>query len=78
MKSYSEWKKAGGQGTWKFGGNVKPVTSGKNFIRKNLDPFKNSLSRNMSMNETTMNAQLVETENTKMVGNVYLMPLGRL
>ncbi|PWA89584.1 kinesin 4 [Artemisia annua] len=66
MKSYSEWKKAGGHGTWKFGGNVKPVTSGKNFIRKNSDPFKNSLSRNMSMNEPTMNAQLVETENTKM------------
>nr|GEW72408.1 kinesin-like protein KIN-14I isoform X1 [Tanacetum cinerariifolium] len=66
MKSYREWKQAGGHGTWKFGGNVKPVPSGKNFIRKNSDPFKNCLSRNMSMNETTMNAQLVEAENTKM------------
>ncbi|KAI3773177.1 hypothetical protein L6452_04380 [Arctium lappa] len=65
LKSYSEWKQTGGNGAWKFGGNLKPFTSGKNFIRKNSEPFKNSLSRNMSMNETSMSTQLVETENSK-------------
>ncbi|KAI3741769.1 hypothetical protein L1987_59446 [Smallanthus sonchifolius] len=70
LKSYNEWKQTGGNGAWKFGGNLKPVTSCKNFIRKNSEPFKNSLSRNVSMNETSMNAQLVESENNKMVGNI--------
>ncbi|OMO82036.1 hypothetical protein COLO4_23295 [Corchorus olitorius] len=27
LKSYSEWKLAGGNGVWKFGGNVKPATT---------------------------------------------------
>ncbi|KAL8191994.1 hypothetical protein R6Q57_028115 [Mikania cordata] len=66
LKSFNEWKQTGGNGAWKFGGNLKPVTSGKNFIRKNSEPFKNSLSRNISMNESSMNAQSVETENIKM------------
>ncbi|KVI12525.1 Calponin homology domain-containing protein [Cynara cardunculus var. scolymus] len=66
LKSYNEWKQTGGNGAWKFGGNLKPITFGKNFIRKNSEPFKNSLSRNMSMNETSMSTQLVETENSKM------------
>ena len=74
LKSYSEWKQTGGNGVWKFGGNSKPVTSGKNFVRKNSEPFKNSLSRNMSMNETSMSTQLVETENSKMVGNLSSLP----
>ncbi|CAH1451101.1 unnamed protein product [Lactuca virosa] len=67
LKSYSEWKQTGGNGSWKFGGNVKTITSGKNFIRKNSnsEPFKN-YSRNMSMPETSTNAQSVETENNKM------------
>lgn len=66
LKSYSERKQTGGNGAWKFGGNLKPITSGKNFMRKNSEPFKNSLSRNMSMNETSMSTQIVETENSKM------------
>ncbi|XP_076885225.1 kinesin-like protein KIN-14I [Bidens hawaiensis] len=66
LKSYHEWKQTGSNGAWKFGGNVKPVAVNKNFIRKNSEPFKNSLSRNVSMNETSMNTQLDETENSKM------------
>ncbi|KAF9688131.1 hypothetical protein SADUNF_Sadunf02G0165300 [Salix dunnii] len=31
LKSYSEWKQAGGNGIWKFGGNVKPSLSAKSF-----------------------------------------------
>ncbi|XP_076958931.1 kinesin-like protein KIN-14I [Bidens hawaiensis] len=66
LKSYHDWKQTGGNGVWKFGGNLKPVTSGKNFIRKNSDPFKYSLSRNISTSEASMNAQLLETENIEM------------
>ncbi|MFS7942320.1 putative minus-end-directed kinesin ATPase [Helianthus anomalus] len=66
LKSYHDWKQTGGNGTWKFGGNLKPIASGKNFVRKNSDPFKNSLSRFISMNEASMNDQLLETENVEM------------
>lgn len=51
LKSYSEWKHSGGNGVWKFGGNTKPNTSGKSLVRKNSEPFTNSLSRNLSLNE---------------------------
>lgn len=55
LKSYGEWKQTGGNGVWKFGGNVKPTTTTKCFVRKNSEPFSNSLSRTMSMNEKTLN-----------------------
>ncbi|KAG1338750.1 kinesin-like protein KIN-14F [Cocos nucifera] len=51
LKSYGEWKQMGGHGSWKYGGNSKPSNLGKNFLRKNSEPFKNSLLRNQSMNE---------------------------
>lgn len=38
LKAYSEGK----QGGWKFGGNLKPSSSGKQFVRKNSEPFMNS------------------------------------
>ncbi|KAL8207931.1 hypothetical protein R6Q57_007343 [Mikania cordata] len=66
LKSYNDWKQAGANGAWKFGGNLKPVTSGKIFIRKNSEPFKNSLSRSVLMKEASMNAQSLETENIEM------------
>uniref|UniRef100_A0A5B7AR15 Putative kinesin-4 isoform X1 n=1 Tax=Davidia involucrata TaxID=16924 RepID=A0A5B7AR15_DAVIN len=56
LKSYGDWKQTGGNGVWKFGGNLKPTTSGKNFARKNSEPFTNSLSRNLSMSEKSLNA----------------------
>ncbi|XP_052187688.1 kinesin-like protein KIN-14I isoform X2 [Diospyros lotus] len=56
LKSYSDWKQTGGNGVWKFGGNLKPATSGKAFVRKNSDPFTGSLSRNLSMSEKSLNA----------------------
>ncbi|KAI7732521.1 hypothetical protein M8C21_012621, partial [Ambrosia artemisiifolia] len=56
LKSCHEWKQTGANGTWKFCGNVIPVTFSKKFIRKNSKLFKNSLSRNISMNEASMNA----------------------
>ncbi|KAM0015698.1 putative minus-end-directed kinesin ATPase [Helianthus debilis subsp. tardiflorus] len=74
LKSYHDWKQTGGNGTWKFSGNLKPIASGKNFVRKNSDPFKNSLSRFISMNEASMNGQLLETENVEMVCNISYPP----
>ncbi|KAJ0808210.1 putative minus-end-directed kinesin ATPase [Helianthus annuus] len=58
LKSYSEWKQTGGNGTWRFGGTVKPSTPSKSIVRKNSDPFSNSLSK--------MNVQSPETDNNKM------------
>ncbi|GMQ00239.1 hypothetical protein CsSME_00047413 [Camellia sinensis var. sinensis] len=56
LKSYSDWKQTGGNGVWKFGGNLKTVTSGKHFMRKNSEPFTGSLTRNLSMGEKSLNA----------------------
>lgn len=58
LKSYGEWKQGGGYGVWKFGGNVKPtatMSSTKSFVRKNSEPFTNSLSRTSSLNEKSLN-----------------------
>ncbi|XP_035548982.1 kinesin-like protein KIN-14G [Juglans regia] len=48
LKSYSDWKQGGGNGSWKFGGNLKPPTCGKPFARKISEPFMNSFSRTLS------------------------------
>ncbi|GFY89016.1 kinesin 4 [Actinidia rufa] len=47
LKSYDDWKRGGGNGLWKFGGNLKPITFGKYFVRKNSEPFVSSL-RNLT------------------------------
>ncbi|KAG5525413.1 hypothetical protein RHGRI_031915 [Rhododendron griersonianum] len=47
MRSYNDWKQGGGNGLWKFGGTSKPTTFGKQFVRKNSEPFMGSL-RNLS------------------------------
>ncbi|KAI7983364.1 Kinesin-like protein KIN-14I [Camellia lanceoleosa] len=49
-------EEAGANGVWKFGGNLKTVTSGKHFMRKNSKPFTGSLTRNLSMGEKSLNA----------------------
>ncbi|KDP28206.1 hypothetical protein JCGZ_13977 [Jatropha curcas] len=66
LKSYYEWKQTGGNGVWKFGGNVKPAISTKSFIRKNNEPFMNSLSRNTSMNEKSLNVLSTDLDSNKM------------
>ncbi|XP_060667800.1 kinesin-like protein KIN-14G [Ziziphus jujuba] len=53
LKSYSEWKEGGGSGSWKLGGNVKPVTSWKPFQRKNAEPTVNSFLRTLSGQQTS-------------------------
>ncbi|KAL3644745.1 Kinesin-like protein KIN-14I [Castilleja foliolosa] len=62
LKSYCEWKQAGGNGVWKFGGNVKPATSGKQFVRKNSEPFMGSLSRNVSADEKSLNSVCLDKD----------------
>ncbi|GAB2262683.1 hypothetical protein Droror1_Dr00003680 [Drosera rotundifolia] len=51
LKSYHEWRQSGGNGVWKFGGNVKPTMAMKQFVRKNSEPFSNSYSRNVTFSE---------------------------
>ncbi|MED6135380.1 hypothetical protein PIB30_045885 [Stylosanthes scabra] len=68
LKSYGEWKQSGANGVWKFGGNLKPATSTKSFVRKNSEPFTNSLSRTSSLNEKSVTGLNCEAEsNSKMV-----------
>ncbi|KAL0371490.1 UNVERIFIED_CONTAM: Kinesin-like protein KIN-14I [Sesamum angustifolium] len=62
LKSYNEWKQTGGNGVWKFGGNVKTSTSGKQFVRKNSEPFTSSLSRTMSSNEKSLNGVCIDKD----------------
>lgn len=71
LKSYGEWKQGGGYGVWKFGGNVKPTTTmsaTKSFVRKNSEPFTNSLSRTSSLNDKTFNSSNADWNKT--VSNV--------
>ncbi|XP_022889073.1 kinesin-like protein KIN-14I [Olea europaea var. sylvestris] len=66
LKSYSEHKLAGGNGVWKFGGNAKTTASGKQFVRKNSEPFTSSLTRTLSANEKSLNGVFPELESNKM------------
>ncbi|XP_041020944.1 kinesin-like protein KIN-14I isoform X1 [Juglans microcarpa x Juglans regia] len=77
LQSYSEWKQTGGNGVWKFGGSVKPTVSAKSFVRKNSEPFTNSLSRNFSMGEKSLNALSFDIESNKMPTNCSLSMLVR-
>lgn len=70
LKSYCEWKQNGANGAWKFGGNPKPTISAKSFVRKNSDPFTNSLSRTSSINEKTLATLNSDIESSKMVGKL--------
>ncbi|XP_021821255.1 kinesin-like protein KIN-14I isoform X1 [Prunus avium] len=56
LKSYNDWKQGGGIGSWKFGTNFKPPTSGKYFFRKNSEPFANSVTRTSSLGEKSLDS----------------------
>ncbi|KAK9161659.1 hypothetical protein Syun_008000 [Stephania yunnanensis] len=63
LKSYCERKQVGANGSSKFGGNLKPSNSGKYFVRKNGEPFMNSLSRSQSLNaDQNLNGDLVHDQ----------------
>ncbi|KAK6143883.1 hypothetical protein DH2020_024231 [Rehmannia glutinosa] len=63
LKSYNEWKQCGGNGLWKFSGNSKPPSSGKQIVRKNSDLFLNFIARNSSPGEKSLDG-LSSEENT--------------
>ncbi|CAL9069296.1 kinesin-like protein KIN-14P isoform X1 [Musa acuminata AAA Group] len=52
LKSYGDNKQMGRNGSCKYGGILKPSTSGKYFVRRNSEPFMNSLSRSQSTEKT--------------------------
>ncbi|CAN8314478.1 unnamed protein product [Cochlearia groenlandica] len=53
IKSYDQWKQSGGIGVWKFNGTIKPPSLVKSsFVRKNSEPFMNSLSRTSSSDKS--------------------------
>ena len=73
LKSYWDWKQSGGNGVWKFGGNVKVVTTTKSFVRKNSEPFTYTLSRNSSMNEKSLNALSSDLDATKWLVSLFFL-----
>ncbi|KAF3436496.1 hypothetical protein FNV43_RR23588 [Rhamnella rubrinervis] len=78
LKSYTDWKQTGGNGIWKFGGNVKPtITSAKSFVRKNSEPFTNSLSRTSSVTEKSLNSLPSDLDSNKMSSSGSLSMLVR-
>ncbi|XP_039684046.1 kinesin-like protein KIN-14I isoform X2 [Medicago truncatula] len=77
LKSYGEWKQNGANGVWKFGGNLKPTISAKSLVRKNSEPFTNSLSRTSSINEKTLATLNSDVESNKMSSSHSLSMLVR-
>ncbi|KAK7269648.1 hypothetical protein RIF29_22382 [Crotalaria pallida] len=77
LKSFSEWKQTGANGVWKFGGTIKPTTSTKSFVRKNSEPFTNSLSRTSSIDEKSFAGYYSDVEPNKMSGSYSLSMLVR-
>lgn len=79
LKSYHEWKQSGATGVWKFGGNVKPTTSVKQFVRTKYEPFTNSLIKNASVTEKSLNALPQDIDTNKMVSVILsLQPFASL
>ncbi|VFQ68651.1 unnamed protein product [Cuscuta campestris] len=66
LKSFAEWKQTGATPVWKFGGNAKPTASARQIMRKKSEPFMNSLSRAVSMNDRSLTASEAETESNTM------------
>ncbi|XP_043709102.1 kinesin-like protein KIN-14I isoform X2 [Telopea speciosissima] len=54
LKSLSDSKQFGGNRARKFGGSLKSASSGKYVVRKNSELFTNSLSKNQSMSEKSL------------------------
>ncbi|KAJ0258108.1 Kinesin-like protein KIN-14I [Hirschfeldia incana] len=72
IKSYDEWKQSGGVGVWKFGGSIKPPSLAKtsSFVRKNSEPFMNSLSRTSSINNNEKSLSETDSNNLSNSGSL--------
>ncbi|KAL3814653.1 hypothetical protein ACJIZ3_015921 [Penstemon smallii] len=64
LKSYNDWKQQGGNGVWKFSGNTKPPSVCKQFVMKNSDLFMNSISRNSSTGEKSIDGSSSDHNST--------------
>lgn len=73
LKSYSEWKQAGGNGSWKLSGNVKPTSFGKQFFMRNSEPFMNSISRSASIVERALVSGDLGCDNSETVSWAILL-----
>ncbi|XP_019158557.1 PREDICTED: kinesin-like protein KIN-14I [Ipomoea nil] len=85
LKSYCEWKQAGGNGSWKlqasgsgswkFSGNVKPTSCGKQFVLRNSEPFMNSFSRSASIVEKALASGDLGCDNTETeeLGSLHML-----
>ncbi|CAJ1976096.1 unnamed protein product [Sphenostylis stenocarpa] len=52
LKSYSEWKLGGKNGSWKYGGSPKPPTNAKPpILRRHSEPFMRSLSKGITLGD---------------------------
>lgn len=49
---------------------MKPAVTAKSFVRKNLEPFTNSLARSSSTSEKSLNVLSSDIEFNKMVGKL--------
>ncbi|XP_060219302.1 kinesin-like protein KIN-14I [Lycium barbarum] len=67
LKSYTEWKQGGGSGSWKYSGNSKPSSAGKQFFRRNSEPFMNSISRTSSISDKSLDSSDVGQDAREMV-----------
>ncbi|KAH0766718.1 hypothetical protein KY285_002589 [Solanum tuberosum] len=75
LKSYSEWKHGGGSGSWKYSGNSKPSSAGKQFVRRNSEPFMNLISRTSSIINKSPDSSDVGHEAREMVNPSSLQML---
>ncbi|MCD7446464.1 hypothetical protein HAX54_007777 [Datura stramonium] len=56
LKSYAERKHGGGSGSSKCSGNSKPSSAGKQFVRRNSEPFMNSILRISSISDKSLDS----------------------
>lgn len=80
LKSYGDNKQMGRNGSCKYGGILKPSTSGKYFVRRNSEPFMNSLSRSQSTEKTQDGISVEQNmgvnfsiQSTEMVGKLNVI-----
>ncbi|TYI57895.1 hypothetical protein E1A91_D11G314800v1 [Gossypium mustelinum] len=72
LKSYSEWKRSGGIGTWKYLENSKPpcFPKPKPFTRRNSEPFMHTFSRTMSLGDKSADSFNSEQSEISYAGSI--------
>ncbi|KAA3476078.1 kinesin-4-like isoform X3 [Gossypium australe] len=78
LKSYSEWKRSGGIGPWKYLENSKPpcFPKPKPFTRRNSEPFMHTFSRTMSLGDKSadsFNSEQSEISDTGSMPSLHLL-----